>query len=605
MMPLAELKGFKIFRIILWLFKPYKTQLFFLFLIMLASSSLEALNLAALYPVINYGLAQGSEGIILSFFNVLLNLVGSGDRFFSSCVLLMVITVLAVGARIVCYFISYRLMSRIVAYYQKEIVAKYIESDYGFFVSKQQGKLIYTGTISSKQAGSMVLYAITAANDLLTLVLIFSLLVLLTWQGTLAIAVLGAVYFFAVKRIMDKTIYKSGNLLLQAEREKNVILNELITGIKTIKVFLGFDAWRKKYYSSVDRSVFHQFKMLMGRVFPDSLMKLVFYVLIGAMGIVISRRTGGNIYPWLPLFGTFVLVSSRLFPAIQTFGNDCMVLVASLPNTGEVYDLLHENTRKIPEGTKNLARFSGEIVFEDVWFKFHKDGDFLFKGVNFRIEKDKVTAIVGPSGYGKTTLINLLLRLYAPDKGRITIDGVDIADYTVKSYLSKIGYVSQETFIYNDTILENIKFGIEECTEAMVIEAAQRAHAHDFIMRTRSGYGTIVGDAGMKLSGGQRQRLAIARALLRKPEIMVLDEATSSLDNISEKKVQEAINSISQFTTVVVIAHRLSTIRNADTILVLNDGRIVEQGSHDALLGKNGAYHNLYNMQLTHSKGTT
>jgi len=220
--------------------------------------------------------------------------------------------------------------------------------------------------------------------------------------------------------------------------------------------------------------------------------------------------------------------------------------------------------------------------------------EYLLKDISFEIEKKKMTAVVGPSGSGKTTIVNLLLKLYSINKGRITIDETDIFDYSNESYLKKIGYVSQETFIFNDTIRENIRFGMENCSEESIIEAAKLAHAHDFIINMPGGYDTVVGDAGMKLSGGQRQRIAIARAMVKKPEILVLDEATSSLDNIAEKKVQEAINQVSQHTTVLVIAHRLSTIKNADKIVVLENGFVREQGRHDELIAKQGLYFNLY-----------
>jgi len=593
-----ESKGLKILQIVWYLFKPYKLELAFLFLIMFVSGFLESLNLAALYPVINYGLEQNSQGIILKFFNTFLSLLGGDNLFLSSCILLIIITILAVGIKATNYFISYRLMVKMVAQYQKEILSKYIHADYDFFVRNQQGKLIYTGTIASKQAASMVLYTITAISDILSLSLIFSLLVLLTWQGAFAIVAFGTLYFLVVKRIMDKIIYRSGIRLMEADREKNVILNELITGIKTIKVFLGFGAWRRKYHSAVDRSMHNQFKMLMGRIFPESLMKMTLYILIATLGIFISYRASGDILPWIPLYGTFALVASRLFPAVQMVGNDLMVLVGSLPNTKEVYNLLNEDTKKISEGTKVLQNFCREISFRDIWFKFNNEEDFLFKGINFKIEKEEVTAIVGPSGHGKTTLINLLLRLFPLNKGQITIDGIDISEYTYKSYLAKIGYVSQETFIYNDTVMKNIEFGMENCNKEMIIEAAKQANAHAFIANTPDGYNTIVGDAGMKLSGGQRQRIAIARAILRKPEIMILDEATSALDNIAEKKVQDAINNIAIHTTVIVIAHRLSTIQNADKLLDLDEGKIIDQGRHDELIKKGGAYYHLYNMQL-------
>ncbi|MCA9399277.1 MAG: ATP-binding cassette domain-containing protein, partial [Candidatus Omnitrophica bacterium] len=216
--------------------------------------------------------------------------------------------------------------------------------------------------------------------------------------------------------------------------------------------------------------------------------------------------------------------------------------------------------------------------------------------VSFSLEKGKTLAIVGPSGSGKSTIISLLFRLYDIREGNISIDGYDIKTLKTESFLSNFGYVGQETFIFNGTIAENIQFGLEGCSQENVIEAAKLANAHEFILETENGYQTIVGDAGMKLSGGQRQRIAIARAMLRKPQILILDEATSSLDNISEKAVQEAINQVSRFTTTLIVAHRLSTVQKADKILVLNQGRIVEQGTHEELLQRKADYFELYTM---------
>ncbi|MFH0779346.1 MAG: ABC transporter ATP-binding protein [Parcubacteria group bacterium] len=590
----------KTLRIIWYFFQPYKFELVLLFLVMLVSGVLESINLAALYPVINYGLDQSAEGMVMKIFNALLNLFKGDNLFLSSCYLLIVITTAAAGMKVLNYFFSYRLMTKMVSRNQKEIFNKYIGSDYDFFVKNQQGKLIYTGTIASKQAASLVLYTLTAVNNIISLLLIFSLLAALTWRGTAAIVIVGAFYFAAVNRVMDKVIYKCGRLLLAADREKNVILNELFAGFKAIKIFRMFDFWKEKYDDAVDKSMKNQLKMLMGRVFPESLMKIAFYFLIAFLGIIISFKTGNKIFAWLPLFATFALIASRLFPAIQNVGTDLMVISSALPNTIDVYDLLGSQTKKIREGSDTLPGFDREIEFQNVWFKFNEDlkQDFLLQNVSFTVEKKKTTAIVGPSGNGKTTLINLLLRLYVPGKGRIVIDGKDIAEYSDDSYLALIGYVGQETFIYNDTIAENIRFGLLDCRRDQIEEAAKLANAHEFIVAASQGYDTIVGDAGIKLSGGQRQRIAIARAMLRRPAIMILDEATSSLDNISEKKVQDAINNISRFTTIVVVAHRLSTIQKADKILVVNNGRIEEQGKHEELLDKKGTYYKLYNNQL-------
>jgi len=275
-------------------------------------------------------------------------------------------------------------------------------------------------------------------------------------------------------------------------------------------------------------------------------------------------------------------------------GSAVMKLAECIPDMKIVHEVCKEEFRSGADGKRDLGGFNDKINFQDVWFKYDSMNDYLLKGLSFSLEKKKITAIVGLSGSGKTTIINLLLKLYRVDRGVITIDGIDISEFSNKTYLGKIGYVSQEAFIFNNSIKENIKFGMENCTDQMIEEAAKLANAHDFIWGTERGYDTIVGDSGVKLSGGQRQRIAIARAILRKPEIIILDEATSSLDNISEKKIQIAINNISKHTTVLVVAHRLSTVQNADKIIILEKGEIKEQGTHDELLKNKQLYYDLY-----------
>ncbi|MBI4596078.1 MAG: ATP-binding cassette domain-containing protein, partial [Candidatus Tectomicrobia bacterium] len=235
--------------------------------------------------------------------------------------------------------------------------------------------------------------------------------------------------------------------------------------------------------------------------------------------------------------------------------------------------------------------------FDNVTFAYKGRGKVL-EDVSITFEKRKTTAIVGRSGSGKTTIINLLLRLFDVDKGEIRIDGLNIKQYKSASWLDKIGYVSQDTFVFNDTIKNNIAFGSQYPDEE-VIRASKYANAHNFITELPDGYDTLVGDRGMKLSGGQRQRIAVARAMIRDPEILIFDEATNALDNISEAAVQKAIEEISKDHTVIVIAHRLSTIINADKIVVLGDGQVLEEGIHQELIAKGGPYTELYRSQPT------
>ena len=273
-----------------------------------------------------------------------------------------------------------------------------------------------------------------------------------------------------------------------------------------------------------------------------------------------------------------------------------MNFMRMLPKVEAVYKLLKDTSySKIKNGDKKFVGLKSGIELRNVKYG-HKDRDVLFDNVSFEIKKDKVTAMVGASGTGKTTIVDLLLRLYDVEGGGVYIDNTNIKDFDIFSFLKKVGYVSQETFVSNASIKDNIAFG-RDYTEQEVIEAAKLENADEFIQQFPEKYDTIVGDRGTRLSGGERQRIAIARAMIRKPEILILDEATSSLDNIAENIVQKAINKVSENCTTFMIAHRLSTIQNADVIYVLEQGKIVESGTHKELLRHKGKYWELYNIQ--------
>ncbi|MCK5371875.1 MAG: ATP-binding cassette domain-containing protein, partial [Cyclobacteriaceae bacterium] len=244
---------------------------------------------------------------------------------------------------------------------------------------------------------------------------------------------------------------------------------------------------------------------------------------------------------------------------------------------------------------KELEHFEKEIEFKNVSFSYGTKK--ILDNVSFTVEKGKTVALVGPSGGGKSTLANLVPRYYDPDDGEIFIDGISLKDYNYKSVRHHMGIVTQESILFNDTLMNNIAFGLDEINEEDVVKASKIANAHDFIIQEPDGYQRIIGDRGSKLSGGQKQRVTIARALLKNPSILILDEATSALDSESEMLVQDAIYNLMKSRTSIVIAHRLSTIQNADEILVINEGKIVERGTHGELMNHNGIYQKLTAMQ--------
>ena len=243
------------------------------------------------------------------------------------------------------------------------------------------------------------------------------------------------------------------------------------------------------------------------------------------------------------------------------------------------------------------ASFDDKVVFDDVCFRYDTAEHDAVSHASFEIPRGKVVAVVGGTGSGKSTMSSLLARFYDPLSGAIAMDGVDLRKLRIADLRRLVGSVQQETLLFNDTIEANIRYGSPEATHDQVVAAAKMANAHDFIMSQPEGYARLAGEKGFALSGGERQRIAIARAILRNPPILILDEATSALDTVTERLVQDAINNLMKDRTVFAIAHRLSTIRNADLILVMQDGRIVERGTHDELYAKDGVYRKLCDMQ--------
>jgi len=269
--------------------------------------------------------------------------------------------------------------------------------------------------------------------------------------------------------------------------------------------------------------------------------------------------------------------------------------LASAERLFEILDSPAEFQRD--RGTRDRASFDRDIRFEKVSFAY--DGNPVLSNIDLEVRKGEVVALVGPSGAGKSTLVDLIPRFYEPASGRILLDGVDTREIKLPALRALTGIVSQETVLFNDTARNNIAYGMpDKYTQAQIEAAARAGNAHDFIMELPNGYDTVLGERGTRLSGGQRQRLAIARALLSDPPILILDEATSALDTESERLVQEAVDRLLQGRTVFVIAHRLSTISHADQIIFMDRGEIVERGTHAELLAKRGAYYRLYSMQF-------
>ena len=467
----------------------------------------------------------------------------------------------------------------------------------GFFSNQKKGDLISRLTSDLEELEWSVLSSLQMlVKDPLMVLFCFVTLLIVSWKLVLLTLLVVPVAYFLIKKVGESLKRNS----TKAQKRMGVLLSvceESIYGLRLIKAFNAEDFVLKKFCKDNDDYTKTAIKVLRRRELASPLTEflaiaaLVFVVVFGG-GMVLE----GELAPEM-LIG-FTLIFARIIAPLQAVATAFYNLQRAEPCAERVNEILGADERiKERENAEVLQKFEKEIVFKGVCFSYSQSGEEVLHDIDLVIEKGKTVALVGASGAGKSTLVDLIPRFADGTSGVLSIDGKDIKSLNINSLRRKIGYVSQQAILFNDTIFNNIAFANPNASRSEVEAAARAANAHDFIMKCEKGYDTRLVDRGMSLSGGERQRLCIARELLKNPEILLLDEATSALDAQSEELVRRAIDELSKSKTCIVIAHRLSTITTADKIVCMEKGRIIESGTYEELMNMNGHFAKMAAMQ--------
>ena len=507
-------------------------------------------------------------------------------------------TVLKTG----CYFASSAVMvplrTGIVRDIRTMVYNKLLSLPMGFFSKQKKGDIIarMSGDVTEIEVSIVSSLDMLIKNPIL-IVCYFTALIYLSWELTLFTVTVVPAMAWGMSAIGKKLKRRS----LEAQEKWSdtmAQLDETLGGLRVIKAFIAEDKMKERFTKTAD-----EYRKASARVALRQASAHPVSELLGSIMIMIVLWFGGTLILSnnAPIdASTFIFYMTILYSVLaplKEFSKASYNIPKGLASMERVDKIMNAvNDIKEPAAPERLEGFNDKIEFKGVCFSY-EEGREVLSDISLTVPKGKTIALVGQSGSGKSTLVDLIPRYYDASAGFITLDGKDIRNFRVKDLRSLIGNVNQEAILFNDTIFNNIAFGVEGATMEQVVAAAKIANAHEFIMEKEEGYQTNIGDRGGKLSGGQRQRISIARAILKNPPILILDEATSALDTESEKIVQEALDRLTSSRTTIAIAHRLSTIRNADEICVMHEGRIVERGRHEDLIALDGYYRKLHDMQ--------
>lgn len=467
----------------------------------------------------------------------------------------------------------------------------------GYFSNERKGDILSRMTNDVQEVENSVVSTLKVAfKEPATIIGYFLVLFFMSFKLTLFTLIIMPISGTIISEITKK-LKKRATQSQESLGHIVNILDETLSGMRIVKAFNARSFIRDKFGAEIRRYARLNVSMARKQELASPLSEFMGVTVVAGIllygGILVLNN---NSELKASEFITYIIIFSQILPPAKAISTALSTIQRGLASGERIFSTIDTQPAiQDKPNAKNIENFTHHIIFDQVSFAYEQEP--ILKNISFSIEKGKTVAIVGPSGGGKSTIADLIPRFYDPTSGSIYLDGIPLVDYKTESVRKLMGIVTQESILFNDTIFNNIAFGMPHASEEEVVKAAKIANAHDFIMSTPLQYQTVIGERGTKLSGGQRQRISIARAVLKNPPILILDEATSALDSESEKLVQQALTNLMQNRTSIVIAHRLSTIQHADEILVVQNGSIIEKGRHEELVEQGGLYYKLTEMQ--------
>ncbi|NJO59328.1 MAG: ABC transporter ATP-binding protein [Richelia sp. RM2_1_2] len=481
---------------------------------------------------------------------------------------------------------------------REKCVERFLQLELAFYSRTSLGELLSYVNEQAQRSEQFFSSCLEMIREIISVTFLVGFLIILS--PTLTLVTVGNLVLVALSlKFVIKRVQIHGRKSASSIERFSSLITEIISGIRVIKSFnaeskeleSAKDSLKNRYETEFTAYKFNSAVAPLTEVGGITVLLVILFI-----GTSLSANSGGST---LAILLTYTLTLLRTLPRVNHLNglrSQLSLLSGSLESIQSFLSSTAESS--LPDGKYRYQGLKSDLVFDKLTFTFPTNSEPTLSNINFRVSKGMTTALVGSSGSGKSTLVDLVMRFYDLDRGCIKVDGIDLSDLQIGSWRRAIAMVSQDTFLFNASVRENIAYGRPNAAELEVIEAAKKAYAYEFIQDLPQGLDTIVGNRGTRLSGGQRQRIAIARAILCDPDILILDEATSALDSTSERIVQQAIEEVSRDRTVIVIAHRLSTIEKADKIIVMHEGRVVEQGTHRELLALQGNYWSLHQSQV-------